>query len=67
VDKLDGGPDGNGGEGVEDLLDALVELSDVLDLEAGVGDLQGARQVGVTQAGQGLVLEVELLDRHLKR
>jgi hypothetical protein len=65
VDKLDGGPDGDGGEGVEDLLDAFVELADVLDLEAGVGDLQGAGEVGMAQAGQRLVLKVQLLDRHL--
>ena len=39
VDEFDGGPDGDGGEGVEDFLDALVEFADVLHGEAGVVNL----------------------------
>ncbi len=34
VDKLDGGPDGDGGEGIEYLLDSLVQLSDVVHLQS---------------------------------
>ena len=66
VDKLDSGPDSNGGEGVEYLLDPLVELPNVLDLQPGFGDLQGPGQVRMAQAGQSLVLEVELFDWHLQ-
>ncbi len=34
VDKFDGGPDGDGGEGIEYLLDSLVQLTDVIHLQS---------------------------------
>ena len=66
VDKLHRRPDRNGGEGVEDLLHPAVKLPDVVDLQAGLGDLQGARQVLVAHVHQVNKLQVEVLHGHLQ-
>ena len=66
MDKLDGGPDGDGGEGVENLLDTFVELSNVLDGQAGVIDLQSPGQVGLTEISHGAILEVQVFEGSLE-
>ena len=59
--ELHRGPDCDGGERVEDLLDTLVKLSDILDLHPRLHDLQCPGEIGVTQTLESLVLEVQLL------
>ena len=51
-------PDCDGGEGVEDLLDPLVQLPDVVHLHPGVGDLDGARELLVSHVSHLDKLEI---------
>jgi hypothetical protein len=66
VDELHCRPHRDGRERVEDLLHALVQLTNVLNLHPCVGDLEGAGQVVVAETLQRLVLEVELLEGKLE-
>lgn len=66
MDELDRRPHGDGGEWVEDLLDPLVKLSDVLDRETSVIDLQGSWKIGLSKILHRPVFEVQILERFLE-
>jgi hypothetical protein len=66
VNELDCGPHRDCRKRIEDLLNAFVHFTDVLNGQASVVDLQGTREVGLPEVPQRPPFEVKIFERSLE-